>query len=409
MRIYEWGWRGLTGLALLTIAAAGAVIAAFSIDDRGDQSQQYASAKEAYSTGLQDLSEGRVDQALPALEYAAQRGALGAQLRLAQIYGSIDSTYRHDAKALHYHHLVAKDHADIDRLHPAAGHVSASLRQLAHYYRSGVPAAGIQPDARRAAQLLRHAASYFRDAKAQFEIGRMYAEGDGVARNQRLAVRWLLKASQKRCAPAQAYLGEMLWAADASEAMRARGLALLALAVGNAESVDRGGIKHRYQTAGQRASTTEIQQAGRFIAAWDHLRASDAVVDVTLLLSQTPYAVPAGSTVVADKKVPSLQELLDALSEQSATPFLWGQGVGLPQDAATNSTNAASLADDDGLLMVQRFGLSKQAEAESSSVGPFASMESARFSGETLSISVDVAPEQGAEPEERKSASADSR
>jgi hypothetical protein len=410
MRISEWGWRDLSSLALVAIAAAGVVVAAFSIDDRGAQSQQYTSVKEAYGTGSKALSEGHIDEALPALEFAAQRGALGAQLRLGRIYGSLDSVHRNDAKALHYFHLVAKDHADIDRLHPAARHVSEAFRRLAHYYRSGVPAAGVQPDAHKAAQLLRHAASYFRDAQAQFAIGRMYAEGDGVTRNKRLAVRWLLKASQKRYAPAQAYLGEMLWAADAGEAMRARGLAFLALAVGNAGSADRSGIEHRYQNAGKRASTTEIQQAGRFIAAWDNMRASDAAVDVTRLLSQTPYAAPAGSTVVADSEVPSLQELLDALSQRPATSLLWGRSAGLPEDSANYSGDSAPVADDDPLPMVRRFVLNKQARTkERSPADPFASMEAAQFSGETLSISVEVAPEQSPEPEERKSARADSR
>ena len=69
-----------------------------------------------------------MSRALPALEFAAQDRALGAQLRLARIYGSPDSAHRNDAKALHYLHLVAKDHGDIDRLHPAARHVSEAFR-----------------------------------------------------------------------------------------------------------------------------------------------------------------------------------------------------------------------------------------------------------------------------------------
>ena len=410
MQISEWGWRGLSGLALAAIAAAGVVIAALSIDDLDSESAHYISSEKAYRSGLKALSDGDIGRALPALEFAAQDGTLGAQLRLGRIYGSPDSAHRNDAKALHYFHLVAKDHADIDRLHPAARHVSEAFRRLAHYYRRGLPAVDVQPNAYKAAQLLRHAASYFRDAEAQFEIGRMYAEGDGVTRNQGLAVRWLLKASQKRYAPAQAYLGEMLWAADAGEAMRARGLAFLALAVGNARSVDRGGIERRYHETGQRANTKEIRRAGRFVAAWDHLRASDAAVDVSQLLSQPPYAALAGSTVVPDSEVPSLQELLDALSQQPATPFLWGRGAGLPEDAANYAADSTPVADDGGLLMVRRFVLNKQAkEAERSSADPFASMESARFSGETLSISVEAAPDQSSGAEERKSASADSR
>ncbi|MGV1015569.1 MAG: hypothetical protein ACOYB4_11420, partial [Methyloceanibacter sp.] len=53
----------------------------------GDQ-PPYESATEAYRQGTSDLKSGSVDKALPALEYAAQAGVLGAQLKLARLYAA---------------------------------------------------------------------------------------------------------------------------------------------------------------------------------------------------------------------------------------------------------------------------------------------------------------------------------
>jgi len=400
------------GLAIAAITAAGVMVAAFSDGEDPDQPARFTSVKDAYRGGLAALSGGDVDLALPALEFAAQGGKLGAQLRLARIYGSADSPHRDDRKAVHHYHLIAKDHADIDRLHPAASHVSAAFRRLAHYYRSGVPAIDLQPDAYKAVQLLRHAASYFRDAEAQFEIGRMYAEGDGVARNERIAVRWLLKASQKRYAPAQAYLGEMLWAADTGEVIRARGLAFLALAVGNAQPSDRDGMQRRYFEAGNLAKVSEIKQAERYVAAWDHLRASDPAVELSQLLPEESYAAPAGSMIVPDSDFPSLKELVDALAQQSANPFMWGPGMGLPEDPAAYGAKTPDLGDAGSSPAVRKFLLNQTASgSDDDTSDPFASMDSAVFGGEMLSVSAAVAPHlvSGVDGAQRKPASAEPR
>jgi len=389
MRISEWGWRRSGGLAFAAVTVTAVVIAAFSFEDQPGDGERFTSPGDAYRRGMENLSQGDVTGALPALEFAAEHGTLGAQLRLARIYGDPDSPNRDQRKALHYAHLVAKDHGDIDRLHPAARDVSRTLRVLAEYYRDGVPAVGLRPDPYKASQLMRHAASYFRDVEAQFEIGRMYAEGNGLAKNRHLAVRWLLKASQKRYAPAQAYLGELLWAADSAEITRARGLALLALAVGNAGSAQRSSIEQRYRETGARARPAEIERAERFVAAWDHLRARDATIALSQFLPRGSYQTPAGSTIVPDSDFPSLKELVAALSEQPKTPFLWGPGIGWPEKAADSSA-----AQDHGdTNLARRFLLNQAVHAwNNDGSDPFAAIETTRFGGQTLSVGVEVAP-----------------
>jgi len=304
MRISRRGWQGFAALAVIMIGAAGvaALMWSGSSGDEENASADFRSPHAAYRAGLKALGQDETDRALPALEFAADRGVLGAQVRLARLYGG-SGNRRDDSKALTYYHMIVNEFGDVDRLHPASRHVAEALRNLSAYYSDGIARIGLEPDPRRAAQLMRDAASYFRDPEAQFEIGRMHARGDGVARSQRLAASWLLKASQKRYAPAQAYLGEMLWQTDANDRLRAQGLALMALAVSNADEAQRARIEAQYRKIGRTAEAAVIERAEHFVASWESLRGGNALETATAhlrALRSTPLeAAPVGSLVVS--------------------------------------------------------------------------------------------------------------
>jgi len=88
-----------------------------------------------------------------------------------------------------------------------------------------------------AANLFRHAASYFGDADAQYALARLYLDGDGVEKNDGLAINWLATAAKKKHPAAQATLGELLWrGGDEVRRRPARGLALIMLAHANAKA-----------------------------------------------------------------------------------------------------------------------------------------------------------------------------
>ena len=101
----------------------------------------------------------------------------------------------------------------------------------------GIPSAQVPEDPVRAANLFRHAASYFGDADAQYQLARLYLDGEGVEKNVGLAINWLATAAKKQHAEAQATLGELLWrGSDDVRQRRARGLALIMLAHENAKA-----------------------------------------------------------------------------------------------------------------------------------------------------------------------------
>ncbi|ODR97012.1 hypothetical protein AUC69_12845 [Methyloceanibacter superfactus] len=63
-----------------------------------DEPPPYASATEAYRQGASAMKSGELASAVPALEYAAKRGVLGAQLKLARLYASGRDVPKDDAK-----------------------------------------------------------------------------------------------------------------------------------------------------------------------------------------------------------------------------------------------------------------------------------------------------------------------
>lgn len=200
-----------------------------------DQPPPYASATEAYRQGVSDIKSGEIGSAVPALEYAATRGVLGAQLKLARLYAKGRSVPKDDSKAFHYYRHIADQYADIPPSSPIARYVGEAFCALGRYYVGGIAAMPLRPDPVYAAGLFRHAGAYFGDAEAQYRLGRLYIVGTGVEKNQTIAANWLAMAARKQHAGAQAVLGEMLWRGDGVSQRQARGLALLMLARENAK------------------------------------------------------------------------------------------------------------------------------------------------------------------------------
>jgi hypothetical protein len=199
-----------------------------------DDAPPYASATEAYRQGEKALKAGMPATALPALEYAAKRGVLGAQVKLARAYASGRDLAKDDAKAFAYFQQIADQQADISPRSPIAKYAAEAFVALGQYYLDGIPELPLPANPAYAGQLFRHAASYFGNAEAQYRLARLYMNGDGVEKNVGLAINWLATAAKKQHAESQATLGELLWRGQEVRQRRARGLALIMLAHENA-------------------------------------------------------------------------------------------------------------------------------------------------------------------------------
>lgn len=228
-----------------------------------DDPQPYHSATEAYRQGASAMKTGEMAVAIPALEYAAKRGVLGAQLKLARLYAKGRDVPRDDAKAFYYYQHIADRYAEIPSASPIAKYVGEAFVALGRYYVGGIPAMALMPDPSYAVGLYRHAGAYFGSAEAQYQLGRLYLTGGGVAKNPSIAINWLAMAARKQHAAAQATLGELLWRGEDVNQRQARGLALLTLANENAKASEREPewIGPLYQDAFAHADNTTRKQA----------------------------------------------------------------------------------------------------------------------------------------------------
>ncbi|HVQ10317.1 MAG TPA: tetratricopeptide repeat protein [Methyloceanibacter sp.] len=216
--------------------AAGLILISVAVGSAGD-APPVVSATGAYRAGIAELKSGRTETALPALEYAAEHGVLGAQLKLARLYALGNGVKKDSAKAFFFYRQIANQRADISPMSPVSKFVAEAFVALGEYYADGIASAGVPKDPGRAANLFRHAASYFGDADAQYQLARLYLAGDGVEKNAGLAINWLATAAKKQHPEAQATLGELLWrGSNDVRQRRARGLALIMLAHENAKA-----------------------------------------------------------------------------------------------------------------------------------------------------------------------------
>jgi hypothetical protein len=74
---------------------------------------------------------------------------------------------------------------------------------------TGIPNSSVVPDAARAREMFAYAASYFGDADAQYQLGRLYL--DGTPSDPHQAARWFQLAATKGDCRAEAVLGDMLF------------------------------------------------------------------------------------------------------------------------------------------------------------------------------------------------------
>jgi hypothetical protein len=220
------------GLAVLSVAA---LFVAGTANLSAQEKPQFKSANQAYRAGLAAHRAGAGERAVEALTFAANEGVLVAQLKLAEIYETGSGVEADPAKAFRIHQQVADTHAEMNPRHRMAPHIAGAFVALGDYYAIGVPALKIDADKARAADLYRHAASFFGDPRAQYKLAVVHLKGDGVSQNTQLAVNWLANAVKKKHAPSQAVLGDLLWRGRPDLSRRpSQGLALLELANRNA-------------------------------------------------------------------------------------------------------------------------------------------------------------------------------
>lgn len=234
--------------------------------------KHYQSAVEAYQVGMSEIRKGRIKTAIPALEYAADRKILVAQLQLARIYAAGKLLPKDNARAFHHYQDLADRLAETNPYHEFAEIAAEAFVAIAGYYNSGLPELLLRPNHREAARLYHHAATLFRDPIAQYKLAGMYLAGRGVAKNTKTAAQWLLNAAKKGHSQSQTMLGLILWTGQGGvKKDPSQGLALLYLATKSAFKTDRVKFEGDYHRALNKASKTVRRRAGRIVRQWKRL------------------------------------------------------------------------------------------------------------------------------------------
>jgi hypothetical protein len=208
------------------------------------------------------------DSSFMSLEYAAEGGSPPAQWKLGRMYADGNGVAQDDLRAFEYFSRIANAHADDSPSAPQAAIVANAFVALGRYYLNGIPNSKIKPDPERAREMFSYAASYFGNADAQYDLGRLYLHRGGTSRDDsRYGARWLGLAAQKGQHQAQALLGQLLSNGDVLPRQAARGLMWLTLARDSA-TADETWIKDSYNKAFAKATDDDRVMALQMLEHW---------------------------------------------------------------------------------------------------------------------------------------------
>jgi uncharacterized protein len=242
----------MCGIATLRVSVFAAVLAALSLanvghalalDERTVVTKPERSPWAVFRFGFSAYKQGHKDQAAEAYRYAAENGQIGARWKLARMYAEGDGVPRDDYEAFKFFSEIARQ--DVEPGAQEESFVSDALVELARYTKAGIPGSPVRPNPQAAQEYYMRAAATYRNPDAQYEIGKMLLDGDGVKRNVQQAGRWFQLAAAKCHAAAQATLGNLLFGSGAT----VRGLGWMTAALASPRPGDVEWIRMKHEEA----------------------------------------------------------------------------------------------------------------------------------------------------------------
>ncbi len=223
----------------------------------------FKNPKAALRAGLEGVRNGHARSAVAALQYAAEGGESLAQWKLGKMYASGDGVPQDDVKAFEYFSQIIDGYDEDDADPREAPVVSSAFVALGVYDLTGIANTRIVPDPQRALEMFHFAAVNFGDANAQYNLARMYLDGNGIDKDRRQAARWLYLAADKGHVESEAVLGQLLfYGYEGVPPQRAMGLMWLSLAHdGVADKLKDHWIVDLYNKAMSSASDADRQAA----------------------------------------------------------------------------------------------------------------------------------------------------
>ena len=311
---------------------------------------QYKSPAAALQAGLTAYKRGDYASALPALEFAAAGNVFLAQYALAQLYSDNAGPETDHAKAYMLYQSIADEYADADPDDDKrAPLIAKSLTALAGYLRVGIPEIGLNADYRRAADYLHHAALFFGDEDAQFELVKMKLKGEGIPEDIANAKHWLAVLTQRGHAGAQAFLADLYWRGKFMAQDKIRAFPLITVAVEHASPRERIWIEDVYQNIFCGAGEGIRKQATGMVAEW-RTRYGRKAEDIRPFGLDPLYPLAVRTCQNGDKVTPLNVKNLDAAKEPSTQSAYTPAGaLPEPAPATTGGLRDAANKTSEGL------------------------------------------------------------
>ena len=207
--------------------------------------------------GYKALKQGRIDDALGAFRFGAQKRDVAAQWKLGRMLQMGDGVARDDAAAYEIFNAIADRYASEAPLREDVPFVSHAVVSVGVYLLRGIEASGLISSPHDAESYFYRAAALYGDAEAQYRLGWLLRSDLLGHRQPGTAARWLKLASRKGHVHAQAELADMLMAGDGVRPNRVRALVLLAEARAKGGVTD---VESRFTRVWDAASATEREQ-----------------------------------------------------------------------------------------------------------------------------------------------------
>lgn len=220
---------------------------------------------------------GNLAPALQAVEDAFKKGDAVAGWKLGHMYADGVGVDRNPVRAFHYFRAVVEnqDNDQVPELRPIVADASV---QLGLYYLKGIPNSDIKSDPIHAQKIFVYAASILSDADAQYYLGRMYLEGQGVAKEPKLAEKWLYHAATRGQYEAQVKYGSLLIEGKVLPRDVAKGLMWLRVAVDTAPDGEaKDGVRGIYGAALEQATKDERAAAEVYYEQWKRSKSASTV------------------------------------------------------------------------------------------------------------------------------------
>jgi uncharacterized protein len=168
----------------------------------------------------------------------------------------------------------------------------------------------LKPDEQRAVEYLRHAATFFNEPDAQFELAKMFIPSDT---DRPTGLHYLQKLSKEGHAGAQAVLADLMARGKYLKQDHAQALGLIKMAVENATPSDRIWVEDIYQNIFCSSPKDAREKSKGLVATWRKMFAAPrAIVEQPMGLGKRGDGTPT--------RVCSNGERLDLPQQQSATP-----------------------------------------------------------------------------------------